>query len=75
MGTSGAESEPVYKVLVNDEGQYSIYPLHQENPAGWREPEPGCHGAMAECLAFVELVWTDIRPLSQRRSRTRKTRS
>lgn len=60
------------KVVVNDDGQYSIWPLERENPLGWREPDPGCRGLKAECLAFIEREWTDIRPLSQRPPRARK---
>lgn len=71
METSNTESEPIYKVVINHDGQYSIYPLHRENPRGWCEPEPGFRGAKGDCLAFIERVWTDIRPLSQRRSQAR----
>lgn len=49
-------------VLVNDEGQYSLWPTFRDAPAGWREVGP--RGARAECLAYVEQVWTDMRPKS-----------
>jgi MbtH protein len=56
----------VYTVVVNHEEQYSIWPLDLAVPAGWREV--GRTGPKAECLAYIEEVWTDMRPLSLRRS-------
>ncbi len=53
-----------YKVVVNDEEQYSIWPVDRQNPPGWRDE--GTRGPKADCLAHVELVWTDMRPLSVR---------
>jgi MbtH protein len=54
-----------YKVVVNHEEQYSIWPADRDNPPGWREV--GVSGSKEECLAHVEKVWTDLRPLSLRR--------
>jgi len=54
----------VYKVVVNHEEQYSLWPVDIANPAGWRDE--GTTGTKAECLARVEEVWTDMRPLSLR---------
>lgn len=51
-----------YLVLVNDEGQYSLWPVSIDVPAGWAialEAAP-----RAACLAYVEKTWTDMRPLS-----------
>jgi MbtH protein len=53
-----------YKVVLNHEEQYSIWPADRENPAGWRDA--GKVGTKAECLAYIEEVWTDMRPLSLR---------
>lgn len=53
-----------YKVVVNHEEQYSIWPAHRENPLGWRDG--GKSGTKAECLGFISEVWTDMRPLSLR---------
>ncbi|MBN6039851.1 MbtH family NRPS accessory protein [Amycolatopsis sp. 195334CR] len=53
-----------YRVVVNHEEQYSIWPENRENPAGWRDA--GKAGNKDECLAFVSEVWTDMRPLSLR---------
>lgn len=57
--------QPIYRVVVNHEEQYSIWPLRREVPAGWRDA--GKSGTQAECLAHIEAVWTDMRPLSLRR--------
>lgn len=54
-----------FKVVVNHEEQYSIWPVERDTPAGWREV--GQRGTKAECLAYIEQVWTDMRPLSLRR--------
>ncbi|HVX40332.1 MAG TPA: MbtH family protein [Gemmatimonadaceae bacterium] len=59
------EDTTLYKVVVNHEEQYSIWPAHRENPLGWRDA--GKTGTKAECLAFIEQVWTDMRPLSLRK--------
>ncbi|MCX4728489.1 MbtH family protein [Streptomyces sp. NPDC090052] len=58
------ESSIDFRVVVNGEEQYSIWPADIELPAGWR-PE-GVRGTREECLAHVERVWTDMRPLSLR---------
>jgi MbtH protein len=54
------------KVVVNDEEQYSIWPADRENPLGWRDA--GMEGLKAECLDYIEKVWTDMRPLSLRKA-------
>jgi MbtH protein len=59
------EDDTIYKVVVNHEEQYSIWPAHRENPNGWRDG--GKSGPKAECLAFIKEVWTDMRPLSLRK--------
>jgi len=55
-----------YKAVVNDEEQYSIWPDDRDLPSGWRET--GKSGTEDECLGCIEQVWTDMRPLSLRRS-------
>ena len=51
-------------MVVNHEEQYSIWPAGREIPLGWRAA--GKAGARSECLAYIEQVWTDMRPLSLR---------
>jgi MbtH protein len=55
----------VCKVVVNDEEQYSIWFVDREPPPGWRCV--GKEGPKEECLAYIEQVWTDMRPLSLRK--------
>lgn len=60
------EDDPTpYKVVVNHEEQYSIWPQWRSNPAGWRDA--GVSGTKADCLAWIDANWTDMRPLSLRR--------
>ncbi|MFE9675379.1 MbtH family protein [Streptomyces sp. NPDC006259] len=59
-----ATSDGQFRVVVNHEEQYSVWPLDREIPAGWRDA--GKQGAKDECLAHIEEVWTDMRPLSLR---------
>jgi len=59
------EDKTVYKVVVNHEEQYSIWPAYRENPLGWQDA--GKSGLKADCLAYIETVWTDMRPLSLRK--------
>ena len=54
-----------YIVVVNDEEQYSIWPEGRQIPDGWRAV--GKSGAKDECVAYIDEVWTDMRPLSLRR--------
>ena len=57
--------DAIFKVVVNDEEQYSIWPDYKQTPNGWREV--GKVGNKRDCLAYVESVWTDMRPLSLRK--------
>jgi MbtH protein len=54
-----------HAVVVNDEGQYSVWPLGRDLPAGWRAD--GFTGTEEECLGYIDEVWTDMRPASLRR--------
>jgi MbtH protein len=53
-----------YQVLRNDEEQYSLWPLGLDVPAGWHPV--GKEGTREECSAYVDEVWTDMRPKSLR---------
>lgn len=65
MSTSDDSDEgTLYKVVMNHEEQYSIWWLDRENAPGWREA--GKSGSKEECLAYIDQVWTDMRPLSLR---------
>ena len=58
------EDNTIYKVVVNHEEQYSIWPAHRENPLGWQDA--GKSGTKAECMDYIKEVWTDMRPRSLR---------
>lgn len=57
-------SRGTFRVVVNGEEQYSIWALERALPPGWREA--GRTGPREECLAYIEQVWTDMRPKSLR---------
>jgi MbtH protein len=59
------EAKTLYKVVVNHEEQYSIWPADRENPLGWQDV--GKTGKKSECLSYINEVWTDMRPLSLRK--------
>ena len=62
LNEADTEEDTVYKVVMNDEDQYSIWQTSLEDPPGWRDV--GVIGAKAECLAYIEHTWTDMRPKS-----------
>jgi MbtH protein len=59
------EDTTIYKVVVNHEEQYSIWPAERENALGWCDVDK--RGSKSECLAYIKEVWTDMRPLSLRK--------
>jgi len=59
------DDKTIYKVVINHEEQYSIWPADRENPLGWNDV--GKSGTKQECLDYIEEVWTDMRPLSLRK--------
>ena len=65
MSWEDREDTTIYKVVVNHEEQYSIWPAHRENPLGWNDV--GKSGPKQECLDYIKEVWTDMRPLSLRK--------
>ncbi len=65
MAQDDDEDRTIYKVVINHEEQYSIWPVDRDNAPGWRDA--GKSGTKAECLAHIKEVWTDMRPLSLRR--------
>ncbi len=65
MNRDEEDDNTLYKVVVNHEEQYSIWPTDRENPPGWNDA--GKQGTRAECLEYIEQVWTDMRPLSLRK--------
>lgn len=62
----GQNDNAMYLAIVNDEGQYSIWPAENVIPAGWKAT--GNAASRSECLAYIKEAWTDMRPLSLRAS-------
>lgn len=63
--TAERSDEDIYLVVLNDEEQHSIWWADRDLPAGWRAE--GTRGTRDECLARIDEVWTDMRPLSLRK--------
>lgn len=61
----------LFVVLVNDEGQHSLWPVFAEVPAGWR----AVYGEAERdaCMNYIERNWTDIRPVRLREKLVRDT--
>ena len=56
------DNNALFRVLVNDEGQHSLWPVFKEVPPGWSAqfgPE-----SRESCLKYVDDNWTDMRPAS-----------
>jgi MbtH protein len=51
-----------YRVLVNHEGQYSLWPATHPTPQGWTVAHDT--DSRANCLEYIEKTWTDMRPKS-----------
>jgi MbtH protein len=63
MSTNPFEDENgVYHVLINDEGQYSLWPSFREVPQGWTIAKKS--DTRAACLDYINQNWTDMRPKS-----------
>ncbi|MER6181854.1 MULTISPECIES: MbtH family protein [unclassified Streptomyces] len=56
------DNEGRFRVLVNDEGQHSLWPAFAEVPGGWTVAFE--ENTREACLEYVEAHWTDLRPRS-----------
>jgi len=76
MSTEAApmsEDDRTYRVVHNDEEQYSIWWADRELPAGWHAE--GFAGTRDECVAHINEVWTDMRPRSLRERMAQSSRA
>ncbi|MFG6107744.1 MbtH family NRPS accessory protein [Leptothoe sp. EHU-05/26/07-4] len=64
MTQNNLEDNVAYHVVINQEGQYSIWPTHRKVPSGWKKDDKT--GTKKDCLDYIAQVWTDMRPLSLR---------
>lgn len=60
-----AQQHPLFRVVVNDDDQYALWPLYRDGAPGWRDT--GVSGSREQCLAYVTQVWRDLRPKRLRR--------
>lgn len=65
MSSHDQPDQSMFDVLINDEEQYSIWPAGGALPLGWKIF--GAADSKEACLARIEQVWTDMRPLSLRK--------
>ena len=56
------DESATYHVLINDEGQHSLWPAFKEVPKGWTIVHRSDN--RAACLAYINQHWTDMRPNS-----------
>jgi MbtH protein len=61
MGNPFDDDDGTFLVLVNCEGQHSLWPDFADVPAGWDRVHSG---SREECLAYVDEHWIDMRPAS-----------
>jgi MbtH protein len=66
MANPFEDADAEYAVLINDEGQYSLWPLFADVPAGWSTVLQGV--SREECVKYIDENWTDMRPLSLQRA-------
>ena len=64
MSDTEPPAEQRYRVVVNDEEQYALWPAHKADAPGWRDA--GFVGDRQACVEHVDRVWTDMRPLTLR---------
>jgi MbtH protein len=56
------DEDGTFLALINEEGQYSLWPAFAEVPAGWTVAHEA--DTRRACLDFIEKSWTDMRPKS-----------
>jgi MbtH protein len=65
LGQKPLTSDEEYKVVINHEEQYSIWPIDKKASNGWKDTR--MKGDLGKCQKYIEGVWTDMRPLSIRK--------
>jgi len=61
MAWDEEDDTTVYKIVVNREAQYAIWPAGKSNPSGWRDA--GKEGMKRECVTYIDKKWPGMRPL------------
>ena len=62
----------IFVVLLNGEGQHCLWPASKLIPDGWTIAHPSA--PKAQCLAFVEASWADMRPTRLGANQTQRNR-
>ena len=62
MSNPFEDTDALYLVLVNAEGQYSVWPAGISIPDGWTAVHDA--DSRSNCIEYVEAKWTDMRPNS-----------
>jgi MbtH protein len=65
------DETPPYRVAVNQEGQYALWPGHLPLPMGWQAE--GLSGTKEDCLAHIAAEWRDLRPRSLQRPEAKES--
>jgi MbtH protein len=60
MSNNSDADGTVYKVVVSEDAQYSIWPAFSRSAPGWSDA--GHEGNKESCLAWIQRTWTDLRP-------------
>jgi MbtH protein len=60
MGNPFDDDAAIFSVLVNDEGQFSLWPAFADVPAGWSIAYD--EDSQELCLEYIERTWRDMRP-------------
>lgn len=60
MNNPFENEDGIYYVLINDGGQYSVWPAFLDVPSGWTV----LYGKESRqlCLDYINSRWTDMRP-------------
>ncbi|MDH6109615.1 MbtH protein [Kitasatospora sp. MAP12-15] len=56
------DPQATFVVLVNDEGQHSLWPVATAVPEGWTVAHQA--DTRERCVEYVNATWTDLRPRS-----------
>jgi MbtH protein len=56
------DPDALYQVIVNDEGQHSIWPATLGVPDGWTVVHDT--DSRPQCIEYIENNWIDMRPQS-----------
>lgn len=62
MSNPFEDADHLFQVILNEEGQHSLWPAYLRVPDGWDVVHPA--DSRSRCVDYVEANWTDMRPHS-----------